>query len=350
MMSRATMQTPFSAWSARLVACVDDDGEPVSAWLASKLLEMRCSLPREAEDIPPADLEDLTEALYWDFLGTCDLKHLAMLEEREEDAERRIHTLEARGRAAASEVDTHIANLRRSMRRGEITSENIKTTYYHIALVEQKLIAAESWLRNRIASIRAEVSDFQEDVFDSLQGYGEVEHLYSVHWTTNSIRRRAIASNRLELQTGGSEIAISRKRKLSDYLRDEEHTAPSNRAIPQAHIKEAIRIAVEREREEAELLKQRYAAKQTAEKAAKEIKSNEREVERKRKVTIEKRERQYLAQREKYLAKKAKKSSTAEEGTKALRQEMDRKRKAAVEKRQRKYLAERAKNGSGRRR
>jgi hypothetical protein len=72
MASDARMVMPFCTWRRTLVACVSDHGEIYPPKVASRLLAMPTSLPRETVDGPPEVLNDLTEALYWDFLGAMD--------------------------------------------------------------------------------------------------------------------------------------------------------------------------------------------------------------------------------------------------------------------------------------
>jgi hypothetical protein len=207
--SRAAMETPISAWSAPLVACVNDHGETISAWLAAKLFDMRCSLPRAAEDIPPVELDWVTDALYWDFLGTCDLKHLAMLEEHEADAARRVERLEARAARVMGQVERHVAGLRGMIRRGELGAEAQHSTTEHIALIERKQDEAERWLRDRIVEIRQRQETFEEDVFASLQNHGEMEQLYTVHWTTRRLRDRGGDLGRFPAWTYEQKLGIA---------------------------------------------------------------------------------------------------------------------------------------------
>ena len=52
----------------------------MSAWIGDRLFEMSCSNPMETHFDPPEELEDVIDALYWDFLGECALENLDMLE------------------------------------------------------------------------------------------------------------------------------------------------------------------------------------------------------------------------------------------------------------------------------
>ncbi|AZO05592.1 hypothetical protein [Mesorhizobium sp. M2A.F.Ca.ET.043.02.1.1] len=194
MVSRATLETPFSAWSSPLVACVNEEGDPISPWLASKFFEMRCSTPSEVFDLPPDELEIASDALYWDFLGTCDLKHLAMLEEKETDSEQVIARLVRRGSESLARTDAYIADLRRWLRTGDPDLAQRKAAEEQIALLEAKQGDAVRWLREKTRSIRAVIADAEAEIMDALTGYGEVEHLYTVRWTARHVRDRKEAT------------------------------------------------------------------------------------------------------------------------------------------------------------
>ncbi|MER9022416.1 hypothetical protein NKI01_07565 [Mesorhizobium sp. M0815] len=190
MVSRATLETPFCSWSAPLVACVNEQGEPIPPWLASKFFEMRCSTPSEVFDLPPNELEIASDALYWDFLGTCDLKHLAMLEEKEADTEKAIARLVMRGNEMLAQTDSYIADLRRRLRIANSDPERRIAVDEQISLIERKQGEAVRWLREKIKSVRDSAADFEAGIMESLTCYGEVEHLYTVRWTARHVRDR----------------------------------------------------------------------------------------------------------------------------------------------------------------
>ncbi|MDF3154071.1 hypothetical protein P3C58_19005 [Mesorhizobium sp. XAP10] len=188
------METAFSSWSAPLVACVSEDGEPLSPWLASKFFEMRCSAPREAVDLPPDELEMASDALYWDFLGSCDLQHLAMLEKKEADTELTIARLVTRGNEMLAQADAYIADMRRWLRAVNPDEKRRIAVDEQIALIESKQDEAGRWLREKIKSVRDSTEGFEAEVMDSLTDYGDVEHLYTVRWIARHLRDRKEAA------------------------------------------------------------------------------------------------------------------------------------------------------------
>ncbi|TPK53815.1 MULTISPECIES: hypothetical protein [unclassified Mesorhizobium] len=182
MVSRATMETSFSSWTAPLIACIDDDGESVSPWLTAKFFELGCSLPRDPEDSPPVELEWASEALYWDFLGACDLEHLSMFEQCEVDLDRAALRLEDRGRNSLEEVDDYIGNLRRWLRVEPRDGEQKARVSAQIDLLERKQMDAQRWMLARVMKIREARDSFEAEVMDALCCHGEIEHLYTMHW------------------------------------------------------------------------------------------------------------------------------------------------------------------------
>ncbi|MDN2582152.1 hypothetical protein [Aquibium sp. ELW1220] len=190
MVSRATMETSFSMWTAPLVACVDDSGEALSSWLSSKLFDMRCSVPRELRELPPEELENASDALYWDFLGTCDLKHLAMLAQAEESAATEIALLESRADSILAEADYHVASLRSWLRRADPLDRRRQAAVDRIALIERKQAESALWLRDRIATLRERAASEEAEILASIRQTGEVEHLYTVHWVARHTRDR----------------------------------------------------------------------------------------------------------------------------------------------------------------
>ncbi len=190
MVSCASLETAVSSFSAPLVACIDDDGEPVSQWLSSKLFDMRCSLPREQCDPPPEELSALSEMLYWDFLGSCDLKHLAILEEGEQASEKEIARLEMRARSVLAQADAYVSGLRAWLRRVDSGDPRRGDAERQIDLVEQKQLSAAQWLRARIETIRSHLQQVETDIMDAIVEHGSVEHFYTVHWVVRYSRDR----------------------------------------------------------------------------------------------------------------------------------------------------------------
>ncbi|MCV3205577.1 hypothetical protein OHD62_06545 [Mesorhizobium sp. YC-39] len=176
------METSFSTWSAPLVACIDDHGEPISPWLTAKFFELGCSLPSDPEDLPPVELEWVSEALYWDFLGACDLEHLSMLEQCEVEVDRAVRRLEDRGRDSLKEVDDYVADLRRWLRVERRDGEQKARVSAQIDLLERKQMDAQQWMQTRVIKLREARDTFETEVMEALCCHGEIEHLYTMHW------------------------------------------------------------------------------------------------------------------------------------------------------------------------
>lgn len=182
-LSRATMVTPISTWRTTLIAARTDDGEPLNKLAASAFLAMRSSSPRELDLVPPDELDIQSEMLFWDFLGGCDLRHLRMLSEAEDERGAQVADEQARGEQVLAQADAYIADLQRQRRALGITSAARAKLTETIAFFEQKHEAAAAWLVQRLASIRDEAAALEADVLEALQNHAEVEELYTVRWT-----------------------------------------------------------------------------------------------------------------------------------------------------------------------
>ncbi|WP_143145705.1 hypothetical protein [Devosia enhydra] len=181
--SHAKMETPISTWRSTLIAARTDDGEALGLQASSAFLAMRSSGPQELDEVPPDDLDTQSEMLFWDFLGRCDLRHLAMLREAEAEAAVRVATEQARGEMVLAEADAYIATLRRQRRSPDATEEKRSRLGELVAMFEEKQSAAAAWLVRRLAGIREGVITLEADVVMALANHGEVEELQTVRWT-----------------------------------------------------------------------------------------------------------------------------------------------------------------------
>ena len=82
--ARVSLETPISSHEEIIPYFCNDLGQPMPSWLGNRLFDMRSSIPTYMHHEPPEELEDQADALYWDFLGRCDRKNLAELEQAEE--------------------------------------------------------------------------------------------------------------------------------------------------------------------------------------------------------------------------------------------------------------------------
>jgi len=180
--SRATMSTPISYYTGTLVAAITDDGVRLGPFVSAAFLDMRSSNPREAVDDPDEELDGVMEMLFWDFLGTCDLKHLQLLSETESEIAARVASDQARGEEVLAQADAYIANLRRLRRDPYATPERRAELTDAIEFFEDKQAAAAAWLLRRLASMRERLPEFETDVFEALTNHGEVEELFTARW------------------------------------------------------------------------------------------------------------------------------------------------------------------------
>lgn len=180
--SRATMSTPISEWQGRLVAAVTDDHIRLGPFTASAFFTMRSSDPREVPDAPSDELDAVSDNLMWDFLGTCDIRHLKMLTEAERDTDARVALEQARGERVLADADHHIAVLRRQLRNPDTTAARRSQLSQTIAFFEEKESAAAAWLVRHLAEIRRERDSYEADVFEALENHGEVEELFTARW------------------------------------------------------------------------------------------------------------------------------------------------------------------------
>lgn len=177
------MQTAFDCTTQVLTAAIDDGGEPLGQWVAEALFSMNSGLPKDLDHEPPEELDLALDALYWDFLGRCDLDHLRMLEERERATALRSGTLEARRRLAYDTAESMILKLYARRRRESGDPARRAAIDVEIAEIEEKQAAAQQQHREILAAVSRELDDFDADVMESLKNHGRLTKLYALHWT-----------------------------------------------------------------------------------------------------------------------------------------------------------------------
>jgi hypothetical protein len=189
MVSEARTAMPFGTWRRPLVACISDHGEVYPPSIAARLLAMPTSLPKDAEVDPPEALEEVLDALYWDFLGAMDGENLRYLQEAEEHTEKKLRDFEVRCVFVEEKLAVHMRELRQERRRGEASPERrvqIDSTLARLEGIGDQFAVD---MRNYMSILRGENEDLREAILSALTDHGEVEHLYTIHWTVRQNRR-----------------------------------------------------------------------------------------------------------------------------------------------------------------
>ncbi len=114
MVSEARMVMPFGTWRRPLVACISDHGEVYPPSIAARLLAMPTSLPKDAEADPPELLDEMMDALYWDFLGAMDGENLRYLQDAEEHNEKKLRDFGERSFLVEEKFAVHMRELRKN--------------------------------------------------------------------------------------------------------------------------------------------------------------------------------------------------------------------------------------------
>lgn len=188
MLAEVNLETLVSKHSKTIIACSDLEGNKISSWLGSKLLDMRCSIPRESYYIPPLELDDIADAHYWDFLGTCDLDNLRSLEDIEVQTETRIKRLEVEYQTLSGKAYDLISRYRATRRVPDCSIENRLQIDEKIDKIEDHLDRYEKWILKQTRNIRNQAYDLEQDILESLTMEGSLQSLYIVQWRTRTAR------------------------------------------------------------------------------------------------------------------------------------------------------------------
>ncbi|NOV15436.1 hypothetical protein E5S70_04915 [Ensifer adhaerens] len=176
------METAFDRTSEIIGAAIDEAGAPVGQWVSEALFSMHCGLPRELDIEPPEELDIALDALYWDFLGRCDLDHLRMLEEKERATSLMAMRLDARRRNDYDATESLILKLYARRRRGSEDPALRVAIDAEVAALEDSQAAMESRHRASLAGLTHELEGFDVEVMESLRNHGHLRKLYAVHW------------------------------------------------------------------------------------------------------------------------------------------------------------------------
>lgn len=180
--SLARFDMPFITWRRTLIACVTDRGEVLSPNIACRLFSMPVSRPREPDEHPPEELDEVMEDLYADFLSRTDQDNLFYLEEASEQADARLRRFETRGAALLAKIEAATRALRKERRRPGASAEDASRIDAQLARLSTigDAIAAEQ--RRQAAGIRGETAGLEGDIFAALRGLGTVEERQTVRW------------------------------------------------------------------------------------------------------------------------------------------------------------------------
>lgn len=187
--SEARMVMPFGTWRRPLVGAISDQGEVFSPRLALLLLESPMSLPKDAECDAPDLLDEVMDRLYWDFLGSMDLENLQYLEEEQGRSDERIGALERQCATIEAELWAQVRALRMERRQNSLPASRrdwINARLERLLELPDKLALG---MRQHTAGIRRETEALERAVLSSLTDKGEIESLFTLHWTARSHRR-----------------------------------------------------------------------------------------------------------------------------------------------------------------
>jgi hypothetical protein len=189
MVSEARMVMPFGTWRRPLIACISDQGEVYAPSIAARLLAVPISLPKDPEIDPPEALEEAMDALYWDFLGAMDLENMRYLHDAEERVEGKIQIFEAQCAGFERKLFAIIRELRSERRREGVADARREAVDAHLKRLGEMLDELAHGMRLRAGEMRRETEELEKVIFSSLTDHGEIEHLYTVHWTARRGRR-----------------------------------------------------------------------------------------------------------------------------------------------------------------
>ena len=196
------MDTEFDRTRAVIAACVNDEGEVLGQWVVEELFSMQSSLPQEVVVEPPDDLAEALDALYWDFLGRCDIAHLKTLEEEERRVSSALARLELLRREVYEKVEAFLSSLYARRRRERGNDELCRMIDAKIEEVETKQTETEIWHRGRLQELQAELATFESQVLAALQNHGNLRPLYTVYWQARHTKVRTLANAGFEMRFG----------------------------------------------------------------------------------------------------------------------------------------------------
>lgn len=181
--SEVEVRTPLANWRKQLVACVTDHGQVIPSGVAARLFEMPVSAPKEVEHAPPDDVDEATDALYWDFLGCCDRMALAELDAANTKVEAYVSALEHRFERVARTAEDKIRAIRKRLRapNSVLDREASQASIERLSVMVDRIPAA---LRKRVLEAREPLNELERKVNDSLGAEGSLREVFTLYWTT----------------------------------------------------------------------------------------------------------------------------------------------------------------------
>jgi hypothetical protein len=147
------------------------------------------SLPMCADCDPPEQLQEIMDRRYQDFLDKMSGEHLRMLHEAQEHTGLRIRDFEAVCASVEAELWGAIRVLRGERRQNRLSAQR----QARIDARLQKLLDLPDLLargmRRHIAQMRRETEALEDTVLTNPSEHAEIEHFFTVRWTSRSQRR-----------------------------------------------------------------------------------------------------------------------------------------------------------------
>lgn len=187
--AKYTLDTYVGSYEEIVVSACSDQGLPYSRFQTDIIEALESSFPRECHFDPPPELMDRADALFWDFLGRCDLEALQALEQAERENEHAIARLQFRADRIIPKAEAVIAANRRRLRL-EVTDPSMRETVLQRNMaLENGIRRSQEWLVKKIAKLHLQLETFTQDTFNSLSIMGDMEVLWIAHWRTRTDRR-----------------------------------------------------------------------------------------------------------------------------------------------------------------
>lgn len=189
----ARLEMSFTTWRRKILTCISDHGEVYSQWTAGRLLSMPTSVPKDPDVPPPEELEEMADALWWDFLGWTDQMNLRALHEAEAVRDERIHDIEYRCEAMIDRVEDRLRELARERRDPATPAERRRTIAGLVERLEDSMSELVAVCRRRSLELRAETDALEDEVFDALEDEAaDLECLAVVRWQAKRLSKPTV--------------------------------------------------------------------------------------------------------------------------------------------------------------
>jgi hypothetical protein len=193
------VRTPFGRWEAKLVAAVDDDGEPVEPRHLVSLLRLPFRTSDEVCEEPAGEMEAAADLLAQGFLRSCENEHIELVERTEREAERAIARMEGELAGAVLRGERALARWRRELRLGSVGGEAEAKLRADAARMESMLAQAQRVVRARVSALRDGAARFEASVHGALPLKARAERLWAVRWTTDPGADASEADNGMDV-------------------------------------------------------------------------------------------------------------------------------------------------------